>query len=75
MPYKFGYEVSDSYSGQYFDHKEYSDGTVVKGKYSVDLPDGRQQTVEYRADPDSGYQADVSYRGPGQHQHNNGHHH
>ncbi|XP_053647847.1 larval cuticle protein A3A-like isoform X2 [Cherax quadricarinatus] len=63
QPYAFKYGVQDSYSGQNFGRKEISDGNVVKGTYSVDLPDGRQQTVDYQADKYSGFQAKVSYTG------------
>ncbi|KAK4301760.1 hypothetical protein Pmani_026112 [Petrolisthes manimaculis] len=68
QPYSFSYGVQDGYSGQNFGRKESSDGKTVLGAYSVDLPDGRKQTVNYRADPYSGFQADVSYTG-----HSHGH--
>ncbi|XP_045101389.1 cuticle protein-like [Portunus trituberculatus] len=61
MPYRFGYGVHDEYSGQHFNRKEHSDGKTVLGTYNVALPDGTKQTVNYRADPYSGFQADVIY--------------
>ena len=45
-------------------HKETSDGNgYVSGSYHVALPDGRVQTVTYKADGYNGYVADVSYSG------------
>ncbi|XP_069195574.1 cuticle protein 8 isoform X1 [Procambarus clarkii] len=65
QPYAFKYGVQDSYSGQNHGRKEYSDGHVVKGTYSVDLPGGTRQRVDYQADKYNGYQARVSYTGVG----------
>ena len=64
-PYAFQYGVSDSYSGSNFAQSETSDTKAVSGSYSVDLPDGRKQTVTYHADPlaDGGFVADVTYEG------------
>ena len=44
-PYSFSYGVNDEYNGVKFGQDEESDGNVVKGSYSVNLPDGRKQTV------------------------------
>ncbi len=35
----------------------------MPGEYSVNLPDGRVQTVTYRADAKGGFVADVRYEG------------
>lgn len=45
MPHQFGYSVKDDYAGTDFAHSEDSDGNTVKGSYTVQLPDGRKQTV------------------------------
>ena len=45
-----------------FGHSETSDGKYATGSYHVALPDGRHQTVTYKAD-DYGYVADVKYDG------------
>merc|ERR1712066_949954 len=43
---------------------ESNDGTgVVEGSYSVNLPDGRTQHVNYHANDYDGYVADVTYDG------------
>ncbi|XP_057368843.2 mucin-2-like [Daphnia carinata] len=61
-PYSFGYAVEDSKAGLDFGHSETSDGTSVTGTYYVLLPDGRKETVNYKADA-NGYVAEVSYEG------------
>merc|ERR1712058_130903 len=61
-PYTYNYGVADEYSGAAFSQSESNDGTgLVDGSYSVNLPDGRIQTVNYRANDAEGYVADVSY--------------
>ncbi|XP_047479666.1 cuticle protein 7-like isoform X1 [Penaeus chinensis] len=66
MPYAFEYGVAD-YRGNNFNRKEHSDGQKVQGSYSVDLPDGRVQTVNYHADGQHGFVADVQYTGQAHH--------
>merc|ERR1712106_1127258 len=45
-PYAYNYAVADDYSGAAFNQGETNDGNgVVQGSYSVNLPDGRVQTV------------------------------
>ena len=62
--YSFNYGVADSYSGANYNHAESNNGYSTSGSYSVALPDGRIQTVNYRVDDEnSGYVADVSYSG------------
>ncbi|XP_066978954.1 cuticle protein 8-like, partial [Macrobrachium rosenbergii] len=66
IPYNFNYGVSDKHHGTDFSHNEDSDGKVVKGSYTVQLPDGRTQTVKYVADHLTGFQAEVNYQGDAQ---------
>merc|ERR1712032_331333 len=56
-PYTYEYAVADDYSQTNFRAGETSDGNVVSGSYSVQLPDGRIQHVKYTADHYNGYQA------------------
>lgn len=60
-PYAFGYAVKDEYDD--YGRQEESDGKVVSGSYHVALPDGRRQIVTYKADPYTGFTADVKYEG------------
>ncbi|CAL4151754.1 unnamed protein product, partial [Meganyctiphanes norvegica] len=62
-PYSYQYGVKSPYHGTDFGADESSDGNVVKGSYTVVLPDGRTQKVTYTADHYAGYNADVSYSG------------
>ncbi|XP_037775348.1 cuticle protein 7-like [Penaeus monodon] len=71
-PYQFAYGVKDEYAGTDFGQSEESDGKAVKGSYTVQLPDGRKQTVNYVADHYNGYQAEVSYYGEAQYPHEYG---
>jgi hypothetical protein len=64
VAYAYNYGVADGYSGAHFNAGEQQDGYGTSGSYSVALPDGRIQTVNYRvADANSGYIADVQYSG------------
>ncbi|XP_057381627.1 cuticle protein 7-like [Daphnia carinata] len=60
--YSFFCEVKHEESKNDYSHAESSDGKVVQGKYYVQLPDGRRQTVEYVADS-NGYVPQVKYEG------------
>ena len=63
QPYEFAYAVNDDYTYTRFSQRESGDNYNNKeGVYSVDLPDGRTQTVTYTADK-YGYNADVQYTG------------
>merc|ERR1712106_95102 len=63
-PYRYGYAVLDDV-GNDFNQQEQSDGFQVTGQYSVLLPDGRVQTVQYFVTPDTGFVAEVAYEGNG----------
>merc|ERR1712025_480162 len=63
-PYSYNYAVADDYSGAAFNQAETSDGTgVVEGSYSVNLPDGRIQHVNYHANDYDGLISEVTYEG------------
>merc|ERR1739845_41280 len=63
-PYSYNYAVADDYSGAAFSQAESNDGNgVVEGSYSVNLPDGRVQTVNYHANDYDGFISEVSYSG------------
>ncbi|KAF0301652.1 Cell surface hyaluronidase [Amphibalanus amphitrite] len=65
-PYAFEYSVSDPYSGANFAQQEAGDGHSTQGRYSVALPDGRIQHVNYVADHHNGFNAEVTYEGEAQ---------
>merc|ERR1712172_169975 len=66
-PYTYNYGVADDYSKAAFQQSESNDGTgVVTGSYSVNLPDGRIQTVTYNANDLTGNVAEVTYSGEAQ---------
>jgi len=63
-PYSYNYAVADDYSGAAFNQAETNDGTgVVEGSYSVNLPDGRIQHVNYHANDYDGLISEVTYEG------------
>ncbi|XP_064086218.1 adhesive plaque matrix protein-like isoform X2 [Macrobrachium nipponense] len=72
QPYQYQYAVQDEYAGTDFGQTEESDGQTVKGSYTVQLPDGRKQTVTYVADHYGGYKAEVTYYGEAQYPHEYG---
>jgi len=64
QPFQYEYGVKDDYSGNAFAKTEtQNDLGQVQGSYKVNLPDGRIQTVNYHADPQGGFVAEVSYEG------------
>merc|ERR1712098_773050 len=59
--------VADDYSNANFQQTESNDGTgAVSGSYSVNLPDGRIQTMGYNANDLTGNVAEVTYTGEAQ---------
>merc|ERR1712210_104399 len=63
-PSPYTYTVADDYSKANFQQAESNDGTgAVTGSYSVNLPDGRIQTVTYTANDLTGNVATVEYSG------------
>ncbi|XP_071528360.1 pro-resilin-like [Panulirus ornatus] len=63
--YTYKYGVADDYSGANYDHSESRDGYKTEGSYTVDLPDGRKQIVQY-ADNGDGLETVVTYEGEAQ---------
>merc|ERR1711953_412333 len=63
--YNYQYGVADDYSGANFAQTEQRDGYVTSGSYTVNLPDGRDQTVTY-SDNGDGIVQDVTYTGTAQ---------
>ncbi|KAL4710427.1 hypothetical protein ACJJTC_008829 [Scirpophaga incertulas] len=57
--YSYEYSVNDPHTGDIKQQKEERDGEVVKGQYSLVEPDGSVRTVEYVADWETGFHADV----------------
>merc|ERR1711981_1204466 len=63
-PYTYQYAVADDYSNSNFNAAESDDGTGKReGSYSVALPDGRIQHVNYHVNDYDGYVAEVTYEG------------
>ena len=60
--YTYQYGVNDDYSGANFQQTESRDGYSTSGSYTVNLPDGRIQTVKY-TDNGDGIIQDVTYEG------------
>merc|ERR1712055_600998 len=64
LPYSYNYAVADDYSSSNFNAAESSDGAgTAEGSYSVALPDGRIQHVNYHVNDYDGYVAEVTYDG------------
>lgn len=55
----FGYAVSDPMTGDHKDQQEVRAGDAVAGYYRMLDADGLMRTVHYRADPLTGFTADV----------------
>lgn len=65
--YAFEYGVNDPHTGDIKQQKEERDGEVVKGQYSLVEPDGSVRTVDYVADWETGFHADVRNSKDNQH--------
>lgn len=64
-PYHFAYSVEDPLTGDVKSQNEVSDGRgTVKGTYSMVEPDGSVRVVEYTADDEHGFNAEVKRIGP-----------
>ncbi|XP_068210680.1 cuticle protein 19-like [Palaemon carinicauda] len=61
--YNFRLGVHDDSTSASFEHQEARDEDETQGSYTVQLPDGRRQTVRYFVNGDSGYVAEVTYEG------------
>lgn len=60
------YQVQDHEKHNHFGHSEARKGKQTWGKYYVQLPDGRFETVKYWADK-TGYHAQVEFKGHAKH--------
>ncbi|KAJ0179795.1 hypothetical protein K1T71_004386 [Dendrolimus kikuchii] len=65
--YAFEYAVNDPRTGDIKQQKEERNGDVVKGQYSLVEPDGSVRTVNYVADWETGFHADVRNSKDNQH--------
>ncbi|XP_034824515.1 RNA-binding protein 14-like [Maniola hyperantus] len=65
--YAFEYGVNDPHTGDIKQQKEERDGEVVKGQYSLVEPDGSVRTVDYIADWETGFHANVHNSRDNQH--------
>lgn len=57
--YTFAYTVNDQQTGDSKSQHESRAGDVVRGQYSLTDPDGSRRTVDYAADPHTGFNAVV----------------
>jgi len=60
------YQVHDPEKHNDFGHSEARKGKTTWGRYYVQLPDGRLETVKYWVDK-SGYHAEVDFKGQAAH--------
>ncbi|XP_049702343.2 cuticle protein 8 isoform X2 [Helicoverpa armigera] len=61
--YEFSYSVHDEHSGDVKQQQEAREGDAVHGSYSLVQPDGVHRIVEYTADKEHGFNANVRYEG------------
>ncbi|PZC84007.1 hypothetical protein B5X24_HaOG206353 [Helicoverpa armigera] len=66
--YEFSYSVHDEHSGDVKQQQEAREGDAVHGSYSLVQPDGVHRIVEYTADKEHGFNANVRYEGTPVHQ-------
>nr|AYA49971.1 cuticular protein 63 [Leptinotarsa decemlineata] len=57
--YSYAYTVNDQSTGDSKSQHETRHGDSVRGQYSLTEPDGSRRTVDYAADPHSGFNAVV----------------
>lgn len=65
--YAYEYRVNDPHTGDIKQQKEERDGDVVRGQYSLVEPDGSVRTVDYVADWETGFHANVHNSKDSQH--------
>ncbi|XP_046967774.1 cuticle protein 8-like [Vanessa cardui] len=61
--YEFQYSVHDEHNGDVKQQQESRAGDAVHGSYSLVQPDGVHRIVEYTADKEHGFNANVRYEG------------
>lgn len=61
--YDFEYSIQDTHTGDVKQQKESRAGDAVHGSYSLVQPDGVYRIVEYTADKEHGFNANVRYEG------------
>ncbi|KAG5867249.1 hypothetical protein JTB14_020426 [Gonioctena quinquepunctata] len=62
--YSFAYTVDDQHTGDSKSQHETRHGDSVQGQYSLTEPDGSRRTVDYAADPHTGFNAVVQRTHP-----------
>ncbi|KAJ8718598.1 hypothetical protein PYW08_002835 [Mythimna loreyi] len=61
--YDFSYSVHDDHTGDVKQQQESREGYAVHGSYSLVQPDGVHRIVDYTADKEHGFNANVRYEG------------
>lgn len=61
--YAYAYDIHDPSTGDFKNQHETRHGDVVRGQYSLTEPDGSRRTVDYTADPHTGFNAIVRRSG------------
>lgn len=60
-PFSFNYAVKDDKYGTDYSHNAINDGDETNGEYRIQLPDGRTQVVNYKANWATGFHARVIF--------------